>query len=218
MRRVALLAVSIALVTCAASAAQTGNLDQMPLPRSELGPGTAALTLAPGSGVVSNAYAAHDAGHGYTAADLTRLGRITGYELDYVLPNASVPQTQRRLLGVQTIAELYRDRATAQGGLTFWSGVTRRLSGHQANGDSVAVAAFQAHVGDGSFAYELTYRQRGQTLYDVGDIVFRSGSLLGAVFVSATDAAGLRTRTLQLAHNLVSRMKRVQARQAAARD
>jgi hypothetical protein len=37
---------------------------------------------------------------------------------------------------------------------------------------------------------ELTYRLTGQPLYYVGDVVFRSGRVLGSVFVSATDDIG----------------------------
>ena len=91
MRRVAALAVSAAALCAAASASGPGRLDLMPLPRSALGPGAAALALATDSGVVSNAYAARSAGHGFTAADIARRGRITGYTLDYFLPERDRP-------------------------------------------------------------------------------------------------------------------------------
>jgi hypothetical protein len=216
MRRVAAIAASVAVTCCSASAAGTGRLDLMPLPRSALGPGAAALVLAPNSGVVSNAYAARDAGHGFTAADLAKRGRITGYTLDFVLPNATVPRARHALLGVQTMAELYRGRATAARGLGFWGGVTRTLSGRRADGVAVAVSAFPARVGDGSFAFEIAYRHTGQPLFYVGDVVFRSGRLLGAVFVSTTDGIGLRARTLQLAERLASRIRHVVAGQIHA--
>jgi hypothetical protein len=211
MERVAALAGSIALFCAAASAAPASRLDLMPLPRSALGPGTGALVLAPDSGVVSNADAAHDAGHGFTAADLAKRGRITGYTLDYVLPNATVPQARHALLGVQTIAEIYRDRAMASAGLAFWRRVTRTLSGRYPNGVTLAVSALRGRVGDGGFVFELAYLRTGQPLFYVGDAVFRSGRLLGAVFVSATDGIGLRTRTLHLANTLAKRIRRVLA-------
>jgi hypothetical protein len=186
----------------------------MPLPRSALGGGTASLVLAPDSGVVSNAFAARDAGKGFTAADLAKRGRITGYALDYILPNATVPQTRHALLGVRTIAELYRGRMTATRGLDFWRGVTRRLSGSHGNGVTVAVSSFRAGIAVPAFAFELTYRHRAQPLYYVGDVVFRTGRLLGAVFVSATDGIGLRARTLHLADSLAGRIRRVVAGRA----
>lgn len=216
MRRAAALAVSIALVCSAASVAGTPRLGLMPLPRSALGPGAMALLLAPDSGVVSNADAARDAGHGFTASDLAKRGRVTGYALDYTLPNAAVPQKRHVLLGVRTIAELYRDRAMATDGLAFWRGVTRELAGRGADRVTVAVSVFPVRVGDGSFAFELTYRYAGQSLYYVGDIVFRSGRLLGAVFVSATDSIGLRVRTRRLAKRLDGRIRRASAGQIRA--
>jgi hypothetical protein len=203
------LAVSVVLL--GASAAGTGHLDLMPLPRSALGAGRAALVRAPDSGVVSNAYAAKDAGGGITAADLAKRGRITGYALDYVVPDATLPQARHALLGVKTMAELYRDPAAATRGLSFWRDVTRKLSGRITNGVRVVASPFRAGVGDGAFAFEITYRLTGQPLYYVGDVVFRSGRLLGSVFVSATDDIGLRARTLQLANSLVSRIRRVDA-------
>ena len=98
MRGVAPLAVSAALL--GVSAAGTGHLNLMPLRKSALGAGRVALVRAPDSGVVSNAYAAQDAGDGITAADLAKRGRITGYALDYVVPNATLPQTRHALLAI----------------------------------------------------------------------------------------------------------------------
>jgi hypothetical protein len=214
MRRLAVLVLGIGLLWAAnAAEGAAGALELMPLPRADLGSGTGALKLAPGSGVVSNASAARDAGPGFTAANLAKRGRITGYTLDYVIPNATVPEKRDRLLGVQTIVERYRNPPAATRGLSFWRGVTRKRSGAYAGGVTVAVSAFRARVANGSFAFELSYRRVGQALYYVGDIVFRSGPLLGAVFVSATDAAGLRARTLHLADHLAIRIKRVLAGQ-----
>ena len=182
----------------------------MPLPRSALGPDAGALALARSSGVLSNADAARTAGNGFTAADLAKRGRVTGYTLEYRLPNITVPQTRHELLGVQTIAELYSNRTTAARGLAFWRRLTRKRTAFP-NGITIAASPFHARVGDASFAFELTYRDSGQPLYYVGDVVFRSGDLLGAVFVSATDTRGLRARTVHLAHDLARRMKRVLA-------
>jgi hypothetical protein len=211
VRRVAAFAVGIALLCPAASAAVGERLDLMPLPRSALGPGAGALRLARDSGVVSNAYAADSAGNGFTAADLARLGRISGYTLDYLLPEPAGGQPHK-LLRVQTDAELYRDGATAARGLAFWRGLTRRLAGRQ-NGATVAVFPFGTRVGDGSFAFELSYRTSGPPFAYVGDVVFRLGRLVGAVFVTATDDVRLRARTVQLAEKLETRMRRVLAGQ-----
>jgi hypothetical protein len=215
VRCVAALGIGIALLCPAASAAVGMRLDLMPLPRSALGPGAGALALARDSGVLSNADAAGNAGHGFTAADLAGRGRITGYTLDYRLPNATVPQTRHELLGVKTIAELYRDGTTATRGLAFWRRLTRERTAFP-NGITVAASPFRARVGSGSFAFELTYRDAGPPLYYVGDVVFRSGSVLGAVFVTSTDDRGLRARTLHLADDLARRIRPVLAGQIHA--
>lgn len=206
---VRLAALALGLGALWSATASTVRLDLMPLPRSALGSGSGALVLAPDSGVASNAYAAHDAEHGVTAADLAKRGRITGYVLDYVVPDAIVPQARQELLGVRTIAELYRGPAAATGALAFWRRVTRELAGPHANAVTVSVATFPTRIDDGSFGFEVTYRQAGEPLYRVGDVVFRTGRLLGSVFVTATEEAGLRERTVQLADRLASRIRRV---------
>jgi hypothetical protein len=179
----------------------------MPLPKQALGPDAATLSRARDSGVDSNASAARNAGFGTTAADLARQGRVTGYILDYVATGAG-PHT---LLGIETIAELYRSEATATRGLAFWRGVTRRLDGERQNGVTISLVPFTARVGDGAFGFELTYRLGGRTVGYVGDVVFRTGSLLGAVFVTTAGEAGVRARTVELAGKLRVRMHRVLA-------
>ena len=209
--RLAAVAVCAAVLCPAAAALDPGRLALMPLPREALGPDAAGLSLADDSGVDSNADAARHAGGGVTAADLARYGRITGYTLDYVLPLASARPAAHSLLGVQTIAELYRDGSTATKGLAFWLGVTRALSAKKVNGVTVGLSPFEARVGDGAFAFELTYRRAGKPILYVGDVVFRTGDLLGAVFVTAGDRTGLRPRTLALAGRLEARIRQVVA-------
>ena len=194
-----------------AAAFEPSRLALMPLPRQTFGPDAAALSLVRDSGADSNADAARHAGGGVTAADLSRYGRITGYTLDYDHPPASAFHAARALLEVQTIAELYRDESAATNGLAFWRGVTRALTASKANGVSIGLMPFGARVGDATFAFELTYSLAGKPLYYVGDVVFRSGDLLGAVFVTATDDAGLRSRTASLADKLAARIRQVLA-------
>ena len=110
---------------------------------------------------------------------------------------------------MQTIAELYRDRPAATKGLAFWRGVTRALNGRTTNGVTIGLSPFEARVGDGAFGFELTYRRGGKPVFYVGDVVFRTGALLGAVFVTAGDEAGLRARTVDLARRLATRIDRV---------
>jgi hypothetical protein len=209
VRRLVALTMCAAVLCPAAAAIDTGRLALMPLPKQALGPDAVGLALANDSGVDSNADAARHAGGGVTAADMTRYGRVTGYTLDYALPVAR--PAAHSLLGVQTIAELYRDDSTATRGLAFWRGATKRLSATKVNGVTAGLSPFEARVGDGAFAFELTYRRAGKPILYVGDVVFRTGDLLGAVFVTASDQTGLRARTVGLANRLEARIQQVLA-------
>jgi hypothetical protein len=208
--RVAAFAVCATVVCPSAGAFDPSRLALMPLPQQALGPDAAALPLANDSGIDSNADAALNAGAGVTAADLTSYGRITGYTLDYALP-ANGLLAPRGLLEVKTIAELYRDTSTASKGLAFWRGVTKRLTSSTSNGVTIRLSSFKPHVNHDAFAFELTYQRAGKPLGYVGDIVFRTGDLLGAVFVTASSEAGLRARTVSLAKSLAVRIKQVLA-------
>ena len=211
LARLAALAVCLAIFCPIAAATEPSLLALMPLPREALGPDAAALQLVKGSGLDSNADAARHAGDGFTAADLARAGRITGYTLDYARPGMSRLNAAHPLVEVQTIAELYRDEARATKGLAFWRSVTRVLAAGKPNGFTVVVSPFAARVGDGAFAFELTLWRGGKPRLYVGDIVFRTGDLLGAVFVTVTHDAGLRARSIELAGKLSARIQRVAA-------
>ena len=205
-----------ALTACAtslcssAAAAVPSRLALMPLPKKALGADATAFLLMSDSGVDSNAAAASNAGSGVTAADLARYGRVTGYALDYARP-ATGPQVPRGLLKVKTIAELYRNSSTAAKGLVFWRGVTKASSSSTSDGVTVRLSSFKADVNSDAFGFELTYQFGGEPFGYVGDVVFRSGDMLGAVFVTATDEAGLRARTVSLANSLALRIKQGQA-------
>ena len=67
----------------AAGVVTRGQMALMPLPKQSLGARAIALPLDPSSGIVTNADAADDASPGVTTATFERLGRITGYTLDY---------------------------------------------------------------------------------------------------------------------------------------
>jgi hypothetical protein len=216
VKSVKIIAGAVACAACvtilcpSAGAFDPSRLALMPLPRRALGVDAIALPLANDSGVDSNTDAAQNAGTGVTAADLTSYGRITGYTLDYARP-ASALLVPHGLLEVKTIAELYRNDSLAARGLAFWRGVTKKLGSSASNGVTIRLSPFEADVTGDTFAFELTYQRAGKTLGYVGDAVFRAGNLLGAVFVTASDEAGLRTRTINLASRLAQRIKQVMA-------
>jgi hypothetical protein len=203
------LAAWVAALCSTATAAPPGKLALMPLPKQVLGADAQVLALTKDSGVDSNATAARTAR--VATAVLTRDGRITGYALDYLRPGLPVVPVGANLLEVKTIAERYRDAASAAQGLRFWRRVTRRTSAGNTKNVTVTLSSFRTRIGDGTFAFELTYRRGGVPVFYIGDVVFRTGGLLGAVFVTTMDDAGLRTRTIHLAHVLATRIKRVDA-------
>ncbi len=209
--RLAVAAVCAAVLCPAAAAVDPSRLALMPLPKDALGLDTTGMSLVDDSGVDSNADAAEVAGGGVTAAELARSGRITGYTLDYSRPLVGSHRGAQSLARVQTVAELYRNAATATKGLVFWRGVTRAREASTGSGVKVGLTPFDARVGDGAFAYLLTYRDAGKPILYVGDVVFRRGDLLGAVFVTATDVTGLRARTVVLAQRLRARIDKVVA-------
>ncbi len=106
------------LVPAASSARGASQVDLavVPLPKSALGAAGRPLPLARDSGVVSNTEAASDASGNVTAKQLKRLGRSTGYLLDYGNPFGSASG----VFEIQTAVDRYRSAAAAHKGLAFW--------------------------------------------------------------------------------------------------
>ena len=119
VRRGALVAAFVAAVLLSAGSASGSSqlkLALLPLPKSALGQVGHSLTLAPDSGVDSNAHSASQATGNVTAARLERLGRISGYLLDYGTPFSDSTGVSE----IQTEVERYRTPAAALKGLGFW--------------------------------------------------------------------------------------------------
>ena len=119
VRRGALLAAFVAallLPVGSASGASQIRLALLPLPKAALGQAGRSLSLAPDSGVDSNEHSASQATGNVTAARLKRLGRISGYLLDFGTPFSDSPAVSE----IQTEVEHYRSPAAARKGLGFW--------------------------------------------------------------------------------------------------
>jgi hypothetical protein len=112
----AAFAAAVLVPVASASSAQSVKLALAPLPKSALGAAARNLPIAPDSGVVSNPTAASEANGHVTPQQLTRLGRVTGYLLDYGNPFG----TSSGIREVQTEIERYRSAADARRGLAFW--------------------------------------------------------------------------------------------------
>jgi hypothetical protein len=106
------------LIPGAASArgATQVKLALVPLPTSALGAAGSSLPLARDSGVTSNAKEASNSTGGVTAKKLKRLGRVSGYMLDY----GNEFGDAAGITQIQTEVEQYRTTAEARAGLEFW--------------------------------------------------------------------------------------------------
>lgn len=79
----ALAAAILVPVSASAQSASQVKLALVPLPKSALGAAGRPLPLARDSGVTSNQTEAGNASGNVSAKQLTRLGRVSGYMLDY---------------------------------------------------------------------------------------------------------------------------------------
>jgi hypothetical protein len=115
-RRLLLMAAFVAAVLVpVASASPQLKLALLPLPKAELGAAGHSLSLAADSGVDSNAHSASQSSGNVTAARLKRLGRVSGYLLDYGTPFSE----SRGVSEIATEVERYRTPAAARRGLSF---------------------------------------------------------------------------------------------------
>ena len=113
---VAAFVAAILLPVASASGASQIKLALLPLPKAALGQTGHSLSLAPDSGTDSNAHSASEATGNVTAKRLKRLGRISGYLLDYGTPFSDSPAVSE----IQTEVERYRTATEARKGLGFW--------------------------------------------------------------------------------------------------
>src|SRR4051794_37612162 len=155
----------------------------MPVPASAIGSAAHGFRLDPSSsGVRTNSDAADDATGNVTGAQLSRLGRLTGYELDYADPAARALERQQGLLDIATAVEAYHDPAAAERGLSFWRRDELVLKTFAVPRLGVSVHSFPVRgVGPRSYSLLLVLTARGApALYDA-DVSFASGSLIGTV-------------------------------------
>jgi hypothetical protein len=112
----ALTAAILVPVSASARSASQVKLALVPLPKSALGAAGRPLPLARDSGVTSNQTEAGNASGNVTAKQLTRLGRVSGYMLDYGNEFGDAAGIRQ----IQTEIEQYRTVPEARKGLDFW--------------------------------------------------------------------------------------------------
>jgi hypothetical protein len=201
----------LAVMASSGSTVTAGQLALMPLTKAELGPDAAFLPLDPDSGVQSNAIQAHDANESITAATFGRLGRLTGYELDYDDQADRALTVGDGLLEINSEVDVYRNAAAAHSGLAF-----ERRDGLYANRfqfvgfKAVVSPAAAKRVGDETFALRSTLVLTGKPNVRGLTVAFRLGSLLAVVDVTQAGGGGPAMSDLAgLAQELEIRIKGV---------
>jgi hypothetical protein len=186
------------------------ELALMPLSLSDLGPSAAKLPLSHDSGVHTNTAAAQDTNTATTAATFSRLGRLTGYELDYSDPALAALASGHGLTEISTEVSVFRDASAASAGLAFERKDDLTVAPLRSPLLSLTASTFSvAKVGDASFGLDVVARPIGiGALYDTG-VAFRLGSMVATVAITGAAPDGLDPLALSLGRKLAARMKGV---------
>lgn len=156
MRKLLVAAAVVAVVvvpTASASGAQRVKLALVPLPRPVIGSAAQGFSLAPSSGVVSNAAAASSTRDG-TAAKFRKLGRLSGYVVEYGDAFTGAPG----ITDVHTGIEQYKTARDARRGLAFWQKEDSKLGAVSQPGYAVTnVLVHVPAVGKKRFAHLTSY-------------------------------------------------------------
>jgi hypothetical protein len=180
----------------------------MPVPAAELGGAAAKLPLAQDSGPQSNADAASQANGHITAGQLTRIGRLTGYMLDY-----GTPAFAGNVLVIQTNVELYKSPAAAKKGVALWAKdatdlkVLKRIPGLTPTASLVGAPAFGAEA----FEAGGILKAAGKATVYYDGFEFRRGTVVGAASALAGTKAAAASLARAAAQRLSARIHQVLA-------
>jgi hypothetical protein len=193
VRRGALVAALVTAVLAPvafASGSSQPKLAILPLPRSELGSVGRSLSLAADSGADSNAHSASQATGNLTAARLKRLGRISGYLLDYGTPFSD----SRGVSEIKTEVERYRTAAKARRALGFWRRQELDVRSLKAFGLHVSFKKVAlAHVPHPYWAYLSIGRIHGlKPVYAVDAEMLEGADLLDVSIAAGSPGAAKR--------------------------
>ena len=146
--------VAAVAVPPAAAKSHAVKLSLLPLQKAQLGAAGKSFSIAAQSGVVSNATAAAGTTD-TTTKQLTKLGRVSGYQLLYGEPLSG----GGGVTGVTTNVEQYKSASDAKQGLAFWNAEDYQngnlnQGGFQVSNVNVSVPA----VGTKRYAFLTGYR------------------------------------------------------------
>ena len=206
---VAAVAAAILLTVASASgASQQLKLVVLPLPKTALGAAGRSLTLSADSGADSDEHAASQASGNVTTAQLRRLGRISGYSLDYGDPFSNSPTVSE----IATEAEQYRTAGEARKGLGFWR--KRELDVRELKAAGLDVSFKKValrHVHNPYWAYLTIGRIHGlKPIYGL-DAQIVDGAYLLDVSLAAGSAAAAKRLVPAIAQKLDQRFRFAQA-------
>lgn len=213
---IAALVASVAVPAASAKSGARVRLSVLPLPKSVIGPTAKSLPLQPDSGVAPNAHPArrgdlliptHSTG-GATDARWKKVGRISGYALDYGLAASGGAGVTE----VYTSVDRYKTSLDALQGLGVWqsadSGVTSLLGQSGAGGLALALKpVLGATVGSNGFAFLVSYSAANIAPVFGLDEQFTEGRYEADVTVWAGDAMAATKLAQSLARKLYTRIK-----------
>ena len=200
---VAALAAAVSFVSAASASAARVKLSLIPLPMAALGSSAHGLALAHDSGVISNTAAANataDASPG----TFKKLGRVTGYALDY----GSAYSGAAGITDVRTSIEEYKTSAAAKRGLAFWRKEDARLSALDNPAFSIAnVFVKVPAVGKKRVADLASFSASNIAPVSSLDERFADGRYVLEVTVSAGTASAAKALAPKLAKKLDARLR-----------
>lgn len=195
----AVVAAILLPVASASGASPQLELALLPLPRTALGPAARSMSLAADSGVDSNAHSAGQAVGNVTAAKLERLGRVSGYLLDYGTPFSDSPAVSE----IETEVEQYRTAAAGRKALGFWRKQELDVRPLKALGLDVTFKKLAvAHLLHPYWAYSSVGRVAGlKPIYAVDAVMDE-----GAYLLEASDSAGSPAAAKRLVPGLLHKL------------
>jgi hypothetical protein len=204
------VAALVAAVAVPAASAQSSavKLSLLPLQKAQLG-AAKSLPLQHDSGVVSNADAAERSLGPASAGDLKKLGRVTGYGLDYGIGASGGSGVTE----VWTSADQYKTAADAKKGLAYWKKSDPKVAGIlNQGGFAVTSKTVQVPaVGSARFADLVSYSAANIVPVSEIDEQFAEGRYEADVTVWASSAAAANKYAPAAAKALDARIKQALA-------
>jgi hypothetical protein len=199
----AALVAAVLVPAASASGAHRVNLALVPLPKSVIGSAAHGFTVAPTSGVLSNTAVAASTPDG-TAATFRKLGRQTGYVLEYGDAFTGAPG----ITDVHTGIERYKTARDARRGLAFWQKEDSKLAALDQPGFAVTnVLVHVPAVGKKRFAYLTSYSASNIAPVSGLDEQVLDGRYILDVIVTAGTPAAAKALTPKLAKKLDVRLR-----------